>query len=1680
MKIRLPLSLRSALLACMTVFSPLATTISTANALALGAICYSMAAPTHAEDAVVSSYDDIELLANASDEDTIIMNMTGHLDATGDSNDHMGASFVSNAGTIQVDSWVINNGNSNTNFLFNGSITGEGDIVDGWNRSGPVVYNFAGDMSQFSGDIHAGDAIILNFGGHDDLTTKLTESTLLAEAQSVATSGDGGLGSASGTGAITSTGTCDITYNFTEKASILNSSITATGSASLNLTGGASYELKTDVSLAGQLNITDASSVNFSADALGNHQLSVGSLAMGDGTSLNIEAGQKATIAGATSLGSGASLSNSGELRLNGAVSLTGSGQVSIANSGSLILGENASITVGEDQSLELSGAISITSAGQIINNGSLSLAADVSFDLSQILLDAWTYNAEEQNYELQLIGGSQGFDWSQVDDSIITGYDSTLMQNVSLGSDGTLSFTYADGTAFFDGGSLDWSDGCSGFSSADGSDLVFNSGAHLVLTGGDSLLNLSGDVAAASLNLASGSTLSLSGAYQLDCANIKLASGSSLTFLDDVLSSDSLISSSSSSSASIIFAASDASAVFNYGTQLQYFTGNLSVKSGIVNLESALGYDFASLNVSGGSLSILADLKVGDASFSGGLVEFEGSVNSTGSFTITGDSASLYFGADSSLGKLLVSDSSGIANASISVGAGATLTVGGGANSSGADSYFRGNSGTKAGYTINLGEGALLSDNVKLWMGYNAINIQGAGRYEVTGLLIGYTGLSTTVALNVGAGATMEVVGEYEANNYNNSFVIGGASKVSAELNIEGTFIINSKIVRAAGASSIINVKEGGTFVLNKGFKAYNASDDASLLKIDVASGGRLEVGNQIDEVDYSSAMTVEMASGSTLASNGVDDETTIHHSINFADGGTHTLQVDAGQSLIMAQAINNNGTVQLTGGGDFTLAGSNDIQTLMVKDKSSLSLSSGVALFSQGGSLSLGSGSSLNMVSGGGIIAGNLSLAQDSCLIYTMGEAGASIGSGYSLTLDSQSGFIVGFSEKSVGSFTQILFTDLSKEQLEGFGFTDDFYNGMSGCLASDILSSDDSWNLEDGSVVYIDEKGNLILENLAKLAEWNGTSNGVWNSVNQNWLVEGEEDAYGNNREVYFGDDEDLEKNVLVQGTVYVSKMDVADDYSFDGGNIVVSYALNIEDGAQVSSSSNILFNEAELNIGEGSSLSMNGGSLNFSLDPSAFFDSEADALIQVGEGGSLKLSGTTLVFGPSESESKGMDISKFDGTILVLVDGDKAEFDGVDVQFSGGLVDKYFSNASIENGVVIGQLNYASYNDAASTSNGLAGLNLMSKALIAINPQADKDDSSDLGRVLDSLDDYKAAGQFGAADRLGAAVAGASTAALGSALLGDVQRQLGSMRNRSLRMGVDPTIVNDHLPHFNAWIAADGGRSSVDADGTMAGYSLSSIGGSVGGEIDFSDHLSVGLAFSALRGTLSVDGPDSAEGDLDSLYGSLYARVHHKRWAHSFVATFGSSDASLTRSISTSQGNISSKGDTKGSSFGLMYELGYTYALNEEASTCMQPIFNISYTKSQISGYSEKGSDIALTVGDQELSTLSIAAGVLVESIVGENLYNRSAVLGARAMLKFDAGDRGSEADVTLSSNSGVTETIKGAEYGALGLELGIGITVPVTEETGAVFADISCEYRSGKSSMSASVGYRFSF
>lgn len=494
--------------------------------------------------------------------------------------------------------------------------------------------------------------------------------------------------------------------------------------------------------------------------------------------------------------------------------------------------------------------------------------------------------------------------------------------------------------------------------------------------------------------------------------------------------------------------------------------------------------------------------------------------------------------------------------------------------------------------------------------------------------------------------------------------------------------------------------------------------------------------------------------------------------------------------------------------------------------------------------------------------------------------------------------------------------------------------------------------------------------------------------------------------------------------------------------------------------------------DLRRSDGANNTLTLGSLNLADNSGTVFKVHGDDLANGGTFVDL----TSLEVGDGANITINADGDSLinSGVIVLGNAGSLATGDAYTVNLEGDVFAKLASTATLDviNGQLVLRTTASAVNKLApiaASHNAQAGATLLWDSVAPAG--------GDLEKAFNAVYAQAAAGDTATANKAMASVAGSSISALGMAFSGDVDRQLRAIRNRTTTMGVDPCYVREDMPYLNAWVNAEGDYRKMDADGTAAGYTLSSWGGTLGFDVDVTPKFTMGLAMTAMYGDFDSDAPDQATGDFDTYYVSLFARYAAHRWTHTFVGTIGRADASLKRTVDYGAGSYKTEGDTVGLGFGLMYEVGYVIPVNEESSACFQPVFNITWRHAGIDGYNESGSDAALHAGSQTVDVVTLGLGARVQAAVGENIYNRTALLEARALLKADIGDRKSDLDVSVP---GAAANIESAELGAVGVELGAGLSVPVGAEGGVLFIDGSAELRSGYANVNGTVGYRINF
>lgn len=518
-------------------------------------------------------------------------------------------------------------------------------------------------------------------------------------------------------------------------------------------------------------------------------------------------------------------------------------------------------------------------------------------------------------------------------------------------------------------------------------------------------------------------------------------------------------------------------------------------------------------------------------------------------------------------------------------------------------------------------------------------------------------------------------------------------------------------------------------------------------------------------------------------------------------------------------------------------------------------------------------------------------------------------------------------------------------------------------------------------------------------------------------------------------------------------------------------------------------------------------VNGGTVEADTiilnDTASFSTLQTDHLVLGAELGQSPVV-TADTVGAASGEAVDVDVARVvrasgDYTLVSSANmGDTTTYTLTDAALNRFLGDGFVATLSqLPEGLVLNleTTNSGYYQRQVSGTNATAGAALLDEAFGTLDPLANAERYTDLAGVLSSMDAYIAAGDTRSADALAATFAGAGVPNLNIAWRGQMERQLRSIRNRvsTFNGGIgcpEPVAYNPKsglMPAsfstpYTLWANAEIDHSKLDGSGSAPGYSLNSIGGTVGFAMNAHEDLTVGAAFTGMHGRLGIKGFGSdASGDLDSYYGSIFARMDSGCWTHALIGSVGFADVSLDRRVYFPDGGYATHGSTNGLSFGLMYELARTYKLDSDslAQAWWQPVMNVSYIHSQIDSFSESGSDAALRFGKQESNNVIFGLGARMQGIVGQNALNTPVIMETRILGKAIAGRRDGTASVTIPG-LGQGASVRGADSGACGVELGVGFNIPLGRDNGALIMDCSAEFYSDQTSVNGVLGYRLDF
>lgn len=379
-------------------------------------------------------------------------------------------------------------------------------------------------------------------------------------------------------------------------------------------------------------------------------------------------------------------------------------------------------------------------------------------------------------------------------------------------------------------------------------------------------------------------------------------------------------------------------------------------------------------------------------------------------------------------------------------------------------------------------------------------------------------------------------------------------------------------------------------------------------------------------------------------------------------------------------------------------------------------------------------------------------------------------------------------------------------------------------------------------------------------------------------------------------------------------------------------------------------------------------------------------------------------------------------------------------------------------------------------SGNSRNSGAGAALIWSALKQSNP----DKAPTLYAVGNAVAEMILSGNSAGASRTLAAAAGSTVTALGSAQQDALRDQLARVRDRASVASAAVLQPTDAKHRLHAFVETVSSYADLNTDGDEAGYKLSAWGGSVGVDWDMKDTVRVGVSLTALYGDLDSSAADTASGSLDTYYLSAYMRAKSNKWTHTAVITLADSSADLSRSVNYGTGSYTSSGSTNGFGFGALYEVSYDYALNEDKTSILRPLLSASVVTTSMKGYTEHGADgMSLQVGEQKRTIATLSAGVSWVNLVNSTALNRTIATEFRLAVAQDMGDTAGKANVALMANPGFSRPVYGSEVGTTALQIGVGITAPLSEDM-TMYLNGHTEMRDGYINWGANIGLRRAF
>ena len=378
----------------------------------------------------------------------------------------------------------------------------------------------------------------------------------------------------------------------------------------------------------------------------------------------------------------------------------------------------------------------------------------------------------------------------------------------------------------------------------------------------------------------------------------------------------------------------------------------------------------------------------------------------------------------------------------------------------------------------------------------------------------------------------------------------------------------------------------------------------------------------------------------------------------------------------------------------------------------------------------------------------------------------------------------------------------------------------------------------------------------------------------------------------------------------------------------------------------------------------------------------------------------------------------------------------------------------------------------YRDATCTPNGRAGAELLDSMMSVVDPQ-NTAPRSDRARLLQAQEQLISSGRISESDRLSAAAAGASLAALQAAFTTELRRALQSVADMVLCD--DGCVEKDRTMIWT--VQGVGGTHRLTESNNNSGYSMSSLGGMLTMQRCLSDGAQFGIQLSASGGKWHARAADDARADCEAYSLGAYYRIRHGGLLHAFAGQCAMTQACVNRDLFFAGGAYKTTGRTEGGGFSALYMLAWDSS-RPDSSVKFRPLLQISCTYGFLNGYRERGSDAALEVGRQRQQTVSVGVGATLVG-VSSQVLSRRCEWDVKILLSAEEGELANKVHTAMRHGGHHRATLRGCHPGCIAGELAVSLAVPLNRFT-AVVAQAVVGLRRRSSGASASLGYRFSF